>query len=94
MSSAQPHSAKRGLEINAALEALRGCAHYLKIAGMVARTRRARGERVAKNIAASIRNGLQRHCSTCPHYGGHTDLFRRLDRGVWCTISYWIKNHG
>jgi hypothetical protein len=87
----QPHSAKRGLEIVAALEALGGRAHHLRIVGALARARRGRGEPVPDNVGASVRNGLQRHCSQSPHYGGHTDLFRFAGNGIWELVSNTAK---
>jgi hypothetical protein len=81
-------SIHRGREILAALEKLGGRAHYTAIAREVRKARRARGERVPITLEASVRNGLQRHCSLSPHYGGHGDFFRNPRPGIWKLVSY------
>jgi hypothetical protein len=77
------HKSYRGREILAALEKLGDRAHLRDIKREVAKARRARGERVPKELGPSIRNGLQRHCSQAKQYGGHSDWFRSCGNGIW-----------
>jgi hypothetical protein len=81
------HESKRGREILAALERLGGRAHWRDIAREVAKTRCAYGHLVPKNFGASVRNGLQRHCSQSKHYDGHSDWFRSCGNGIWQLAS-------
>jgi hypothetical protein len=73
----------RTQQVHHALEALGGRAHYVKIELEVIRGRRHRGEVVPPNISASVRNCLQRHCSTSQYYTGGPDLFRNPQPGIW-----------
>jgi hypothetical protein len=81
------HKSARGRELLATLEKLEGYAHLRQIYREARKARRARGERIPKNFDASIRNGLQRHCSQSPWYGGHSDWFRPCGRGFWELVS-------
>lgn len=81
----------RGREIHTALERLGGIAHVPKIVQAVIRGRRERGEPIPTNIAASVRNGLQRHNSKSPHYGGHDDWFRNPSPGIWELVSHALE---
>jgi len=79
---------ERGYELVAALQMLGGRAHLDRIVRAVVEMRKVQRRPVPKHIAASVRNGLQRHSSEQPHYGGHDDLFRRLGDGVWELRDY------
>ena len=84
---------ERGLELVEALQALGGRAHLDDITLAVIKARRARGKKIPPNIAASVRNGLQRHCSLSPAYCKHDDLFRPSgnDDGFWKLLNYKPK---
>lgn len=79
---------KRARMLIAALEQLDGHASVAMICHKVRQGMVDRGEPIPTALNASVRNGLQRHCSTSPQYGGHGDYFRNPHPGIWELVSY------
>ena len=81
----------RGSLIKQVLEELGGIANLKNIERRYKKKLVALGEQIPHKLGASIRNGLQRHCSLSPHYGGHDDWFRNPLSGEWETVEHFIE---